>query len=650
MSSTTIELLSPDVVNQIAAGEVVERPAHLVKELIENSIDAGATKINVQIDDGGRRILIQDNGSGIRRDDLSNALERFATSKIKTSDDLWKLKSYGFRGEALASISAVSLLTLKSYHSESDRAFEIKSEFGKKSQVSESDLGSSGTVVEINQLFQNIPARLKFLKSDGAEVLQIKNFLRGLALIHPEIEFQIREQDKLFAIWKKQDHDELEAFRRRGLDVLEIKKLHVAAFQHEKFKINVLFSDPSTVQKTSKNIWIFLNQRLIQDRAIQTAIMESYKSLLMHGEYPTVVLDLRVPEDFVDVNVHPAKSQVKFQEASQIFRLVHSVLRSELEKAPWRLNQGSDGRGSSEETRVSQVSAAASAASGSGSSPFSQAHFQRSFTAPEINATNYQKKDYSLDQLSAFRDQRKQLHRELDQAENATSQTRTWKPDQNDQQLNSSDQGTVVSTGLESSKRLGFWSSLDVIGQFSLTYIVAQSHDQLYLVDQHAAHERVRYETLIAAWKGEEIDIQANLFPDAVELNPPQVEALLHIQDQFQKLGITIESLGPSTLGVVSAPTVLKDFRFASLFEKIAQDVLEYGGSYSLEEKISDICATMACHSVVRAGQALSHAEMKALLQQMDGYPLSEYCPHGRPVYVCFGINQIEKLFGRSGA
>lgn len=635
-SPTTIELLSPDVVNQIAAGEVVERPAHLVKELIENSIDAGSTKINVQIDDGGRRIQILDNGSGIQRDDLANALERFATSKIKTSDDLWKLKSYGFRGEALASISAVSLLKLKSYHTAADRAFEITSEFGKKTNVAESDLSTNGTMVEINQLFQNIPARLKFLKSDGAEVLQIKNFLKGLALIHPEIEFQIREQDKLFAIWKKQTGDDLEAFQRRGLDVLEVKKLHAAKFQHEKFQINVLFSDPSTVQKTSKNIWIFLNQRLIQDRAIQTAVMESYKSLLMHGEYPTVVLDLRVPEDFVDVNVHPAKSQVKFQDASQIFRLVHSVLRSELEKAPWRLNQGPVQMSSG----GSLCSDSAETATPKSFETSPQPHYQRSFAAPEINVTNYQKKDYSLDQLSAFRDQRKELHRELMQAEATSEGLRLQvESSQLSEQMNPTP-----------STNLGFWGSLDVIGQFSLTYIVAQSHDQLYLVDQHAAHERVRYETLIAAWRGEQIDVQTYLFPDAVELSPPQVEALLYIQDQFQKLGITIESLGPSTLGVVSAPTVLKDFRFAVLFEKIAQDVLEFGGSYSLEEKISDLCATMACHSVVRAGQALSLAEMKSLLQQMDGYPLSEYCPHGRPVYVTFGINQIEKLFGRSGA
>jgi DNA mismatch repair protein MutL len=608
---SSIELLSPEVVNQIAAGEVVERPAHLVKELIENSIDAGATKISIHINDGGRRLLLEDNGRGIAHDDLALALERFATSKIKTSDDLWKLKSYGFRGEALASISAVSLFKIKSLHSSAQKAYEISSHFGQKTAVVDSDHSQTGTVIQINDLFQNIPARLKFLKSDGAEILQIKSFLKGLALVHPEIEFQIRESEKLYAVWKKEiatDEFGLEEFRARALAVLELKNLHAGFFQHEKFQIRVLFSDPSTVQKTSKNIWIFLNQRLIQDRAIQTAVMESYKSLLMHGEYPTVVLDLRVPEDFVDVNVHPAKSQVKFQDASQVFRLVHSVLRSELEKAPWRLNQKNPQVLSPASTqRADSVETTASFT----------AHVQSpksmQFYAPELQTTNYQKKDYSIEQLSTFRDQRRELAAAPMQA-------------------------------------TGFWGNLDVIGQYALTYIVAQSGHQLYLIDQHAAHERVRYEALLSSWKNKQIDIQDYLFPDAVELSPVQMEALLNIQDQFSQLGIALEPMGPTTLGVVSAPSILKDFRFSILFEKIAQDVLDHGGSYSLEEKISDLCATMACHSVVRAGQAMSIAEMKSLLKQMDDFALSEYCPHGRPVFVEFNVTQIEKMFGRSGA
>lgn len=615
---SSIELLSPEVVNQIAAGEVVERPAHLVKELIENSIDAFAKKIVIQIDDGGRRLRIEDDGMGILKTDLSKALERFATSKIRNSDDLWRLKSYGFRGEALASISSVSLLTLKSYHKESKQSFQITSEFGEVSPICESDLHQTGTVIEIKQLFQNIPARLKFLKSDGAEILQIKNFLKGLALIHPEVEFQVRENEKLFAIWKK--HQGENGFQERALDVLDTQKLYQAFFQHEKFKINVLFSDPSSVQKTSKNIWIFLNQRLIQDRALQTAIMESYKSLLMHGEYPTVVLDLRVPEDFVDVNVHPAKSQVKFQDASQVFRLVHSVLRSELEKAPWRLNQVKQ---PFQQNAVQREN--------SSQSQVQQHNFN--FSAPEFQATNYQKKDYSISQLSVFRDQRKEMYRALANSDESSAKT--------DKSFNTAETSTPPAA---------FWESLDLIGQFNLTYIVAQSGTKLFLVDQHAAHERVRFETLISAWRGEKIDVQSYLFPDSVELSPPHIEAILQIQDQFLKLGISIEPLGPTTIGVTSAPTVLKDFQFSNLFEKIAHDVLEYGGSYSLEEKISDLCATMACHSVIRAGQALSMSEMKSLLQQMDQFALSEYCPHGRPVFVEFAVDQIEKLFGRIGS
>lgn len=638
---SSIELLSPEVVNQIAAGEVVERPAHLVKELIENSIDAGATKILVHIDDGGRRLQLEDNGHGISRNDLVLALERFATSKIKTSDDLWKLKSYGFRGEALASISAVSMFKIKSMHSSEMQSYEISSHFGQRTPVVESDQSQPGTLIQIHELFQNIPARLKFLKSNSAEVLQIKTFLKGLALIHPEIEFQIRESEKLYAVWKQElssNEFGLDAFHARALAVLEMKNLYAGFFQHEKFQIRLLFSDPSTVQKTSKNIWIFLNQRLIQDRAIQTAIMESYKSLLMHGEYPTVILDLRVPEDFVDVNVHPSKSQVKFQDASQVFRLVHSVLRSELEKAPWRLNQNNAvplTQIAFDRNQPPEVAARAPkpAQTSKLAKTFpSQANMQ--FHAPEMQMTNYQKKDYSIEQLAVFRDQRRELKQVLEQAHAVESEDKTRE--------NKLSEAIAPST-------TGFWGNLDVIGQYALTYIVAQSGNQLYLIDQHAAHERVRYEVLFSSWKNKQIDIQDYLFPDTVELNPAQIEAILNIKDQFSRLGIALEAMGPTTLGVVSAPAVLKDFRFSILFEKIAQDVLDNGGSYSLEEKISDLCATMACHSVVRAGQAMSVVEMKSLLRQMDEFALSEYCPHGRPVFVEFSVAQIEKMFGRSG-
>ena len=613
-----IQILDQKVIDQIAAGEVVERPSHLVKELVENSIDAGALQIQVELFDGGRKIILSDNGEGIRREDLPLALKRFATSKISDFEDIWKLKSFGFRGEALASIASVSELKIISKEKSSTGAFSVSSLFGHVFPTEEAVL-SCGTQIVVDKLFENVPARLKFLKTDAAELGQIKNILKALALAHPKIEFQVKENGKLLYFWQPQ-----QSLLARARSVLEVEKIFSGELDKNGFKINFIYSDPSVVHRTSKNIWIFVQNRFVQDRAIQAALMESYRSLLMHGEYPLVVLKLDVPSEFVDVNVHPTKSQVKFQDSSVVYRWVHSTLRQALESAPWRLHQNSPPEKNEnfdfETPRASE-----------GKMPQ-----QWGFRDKSFDTVQYKKKELSLNTLAHFADSRQQFSA-LNSFEAPPSHTAVSA---------SPEFSSLTSVG---NIDAGFWSRLDLIGQLHLTYIVAQSGENLFLIDQHAAHERIRFETLMRMWTQpqDKLEIQEFLFPLPLDLSLEQVQALQVFLPEFEKFGLKFDLLGPSQLVITAAPLVFENVSFQPLFEEIASQIVERGGSFRFDEKIVDLCATWACHSVVRAGQSLSLAEMKALLTDMDQFPLSEYCPHGRPVYIKMKQAEIERLFGR---
>lgn len=594
---SSIQVLSPDVVNQIAAGEVVERPSHLVKELLENSLDANSTQIQIDVNFGGKFIKITDNGDGITKEDLPLALQRHATSKITQTNDLWNLSTYGFRGEALASVAAVSKLTLMSKAKKAKAGFQIKSDFGVISDVMPSSI-DQGTQITVDALFENVPARLKFLKSDSAELAQIRNVIRALALAYPHVEFKLIENGKLDLFFKAQpDAKDLSV---RASQVLGLDKVYTQENRYKSYVVKAYFSSPHDVQKTSKNIWIFAQKRWVQDRGLQAAITEAYRSLLMHGEYPQVVIDLECAPDLIDVNIHPTKSQVKFQEASEAFRAVHGAVRQGLELAPWmpKVSQNAETT-SSYQSFVREI-------------PQMQVADQTRFTdlGSSLGNTQFKTKLSVLEQLSQLK---------VDSLPAVTEEP----------------QG-------------GYWSSLQVLGQLNLTYLVCQKHDRMILVDQHAAHERVAFEKLMRKWKGGTIDQQDFLFPLAIDLSPEKAEALLVQTENIAKMGIEIESLGPSVIGVKSAPLFIKEAALPKIFDKMATDLVDYGGSYSLEKSIADLFATMACHSVVRAGQSLSQAEMVELLKAMDEFPLSSFCPHGRPVSIEFSFNEIEKQFGRT--
>jgi DNA mismatch repair protein MutL len=614
MALDTIQILSNDVIDQIAAGEVVERPAHLVKELVENSLDAGAQKISVEFAMGGRYAKITDDGSGIASGELAKALDRHATSKIRLSEDLWRLQSFGFRGEALASIAAVSKLTLISKTKAQDTAARVISEFGKAGAV-ESIGGSLGTSVTVENLFDNVPARLKFMKSAAAESSRIKITLKALALSHPSVEFRITQDGELVSFWPGCANRLERAQQILGVELFE------GSAERGNVKAYAVFADPKTVQKTAKDLWFFAQNRWIQDRSLQAAVMEAYRHLLMHGEYPITAVWLETDPEDIDVNIHPTKSQVKFADPSLAFRAVQASIRDNLEKAPWI-----PGGGKTYSQAIPPRSPAPDISAESPASNVEQATLQ--YSLGEMGKTHYAQKSWNV------------------QAPARSYETTT--PGSGLGPSSSPAGAGFASTSVELEPGPNqYWSTLQVLSQSNLTYILTQNAKGLVIVDQHAAHERVMFEKLMKAWKGGQIDIQEFLFPLAIDLSAERVEALMSEKDALAKVGITLETLGPETIGVRSAPALLKETALHQVLEKMSQDLVDQGGSHFLERKMGDVLATMACHSAVRAGQALSLEEMRALLQQMDEFPLSSFCPHGRPVSVEYPFYKLEKDFGR---
>jgi DNA mismatch repair protein MutL len=621
-----IQLLQSDVVDQIAAGEVVERPAHLVKELVENAIDAGATSVEVEYDQGGRRVRVTDDGKGIHRDDLSMALARHATSKIAKADDLWNLHSFGFRGEALASIAAVSRLSLTS-RQPGELAYVVRSEFGRISNA-EAASGNPGTTILVEELFANVPARLKFMKSEVAENSQIKATLKALALSHENVEFRLRSKGKLEAAWPKAKN-----FLERAQQVLGQDQLYANSFEYEGHRAEVIFASPTDVTGNSRSILSFVENRWVQDRGLQAAVVDAYRGLLMHGEFPIACVRLTVPAGDVDVNIHPTKSQIKFRDSQAAFRAVNRALREGLEKAPWLKR----------ESALSPTDGVRAA-----TERFSSAY---AASAQNLGGSSGSAKKMSVADLTRKYEPASAIERQDSPslASAPVHSTGRFEAPEFNAVVFRTKSDVVVPAPIAAipTESVGVWSRLQVIGQADLTYIVAQDTDRLVLVDQHAAHERVAYERLMRAWQSGEMDVQQMLLPISVDLEPDGAEALLGVSGELEKIGVLIDQVGPQAVAIRTKPALISDGALVKALANFAREICEKGGSFVIEKKIGDLCATMACHSVVRAGQSLSIEQMRSLLKQMDEFPLSSFCPHGRPVSVDYPFAKLERDFGR---
>jgi DNA mismatch repair protein MutL len=586
------------LVDQIAAGEVVERPASVVKELVENALDAGARRVRVEVRAGGRDwISVTDDGEGMSPEDARLALRRHATSKIASAEDLGRIHSYGFRGEALPAIASVSRLRLRTRPRGAATAFELRIDLGRV--VDEGTTGApEGTRVEVADLFAAIPARRKFLKTSTTEWGHIADWLARSALARPDVHFDVRRDDRPALVWPA---------AREPLDRIAavVSEDDAAAFvpverEEGEAAVRGFVSRPDRHRPTLAGVYLFVNRRPVRDRLLQHALVEIYRDLLPRGRFPAGVLFLELPTAAVDVNVHPAKWEVRFEDPRAIHQLVRQAVRSAIEERRW-VTAGPAGAGRSE-----AEGAGARPAGGIGGDWIFAQRAGEAPGAPTDRATGI---------------------------------------------LEASDPLAPSAGPPESGVRFG---DLRLLGQLLATYLILESKSGLLLMDQHAAHERVLYERLRAEWRERGVAQQGLLAPAAVQLDPGRLSALTGYSDTLGRLGFDLEPFGGDTVVVRAVPALLAGRDPASLIRNLADELQAGGGeadplragSRALEAA-DQVFASLACHGARRKGEVLSAAEQQALLDAVDAIPWAPTCPHGRPVIVPIELAEIERRFGR---
>lgn len=612
-----ITRLPPQTVNRIAAGEVVERPASVIKELVENAIDAGARQIDIRYEDGGRSaIIVTDDGHGMSADDIPVALERHATSKLKPSDDgVWDLLnigSLGFRGEALPSIASVSRLNLTSQTADAPEAAEITVEGGQSRGVRPAPrLGLPGTRIEVRDLFYATPARLKFLKSERSETLAISDIIKRLAMANPTVGFTsgtpVRTALKLA---KETDGDKGRLSRLAnvlgngfGENAVKVDQMR------EDIRLSGFAGLPTFSRGNSQHQFLFVNGRPVRDRVLLGAVRGAYQDYLARDRHPVVALYLDVPPEQVDVNVHPAKTEVRFRAPGQVRGLIVTALRNALMEAGHRAS-----------TTVSD---------------YALGRFQ-----PEQHSAAYQgqyapaaftpRPDMTSSLLGGY-SARVETHEPLTTYETPPA----FDPETGE-----------ITEREEATDRMGLPLGL-ARAQLHETYVVAQTEDGIVIVDQHAAHERLVYERMKVAMAGKGVERQALLIPDIVDLGETDASRVLSRADELAEMGLIIEPFGVGAVAVRETPALLGRMDVQGLLRDLADDLSEYDEALSLKERFEHVCGTMACHGSVRAGRRLTGEEMNALLRQMEATPHSGQCNHGRPTYVELKLADIERLFGR---
>jgi DNA mismatch repair protein MutL len=631
-----IKILPEILSNKIAAGEVVERPASVVKELVENSIDAKSTKITIEVNQGGRSLIrISDNGSGMTHDDALLAIERYATSKIYTDDDLFAIKTLGFRGEALPSIASVSKFSIITKDKSSVSGTRIDIEGGKIKNVS--DAGApDGTMISIHQLFFNTPARRKFLKTITTEMGHIADVVSCCALACPDIQFRLIHNQKEVKNWPT-----VRSPIDRVVDVLGIdlkSSLYPFNYKDNDLSLSGWTSDPSITRSTSQKIYLFVNGRLIRDRGIQYAIFEGYRGRIMKGRFPVAVLFIDLPPDQVDVNVHPTKHEVRFARQKQVYEAVKSgVLNiwNTRPKAQWAAPEPLATKIS--ETRpllydpplpnpdlqdfVVKKSSLAQKPSKATFNPFrdeASSKPQKNIpTAPPPKTENIpatEVEDKTPESVLPLPEPRQKAP--------ASRQVHLW----------------------EQKK----FADATVIGQFNNTYILCEGDGELIVVDQHAAHERIAYERLKTARSSNTYpSSQKLMLPETFDLDYRETAVIEQMLADLNSLGLEIDHFGGNTFVVKSVPVLIADREIKPLIIEIAEAMDAYGYSPGLEDALDQCIILMACHSAIRARQSLSAKEMKELLVQLDQCENPFHCPHGRPTFVQWPLKTLEKSFKR---
>jgi DNA mismatch repair protein MutL len=617
----------PDgLINRIAAGEVVERPASAVKELVENSLDARAGQIDVTLRDGGRAlILVADDGHGMDADELGLAIDRHCTSKL-AGDDLVNIASLGFRGEALPSIGAVSRLTLASRPAGGAEAWQVRVEGGAAGPVEPARL-KAGTRVEVRDLFYATPARLKFLKLPKTELAHVQDTLQRLAMAHPYVGFTLADGDRqVLRYAPAQAADPAEARLERLSQVMGPQFARNAiAIDAEREGLHLTgYAGLATLNKANaQSQFLFVNGRPVKDRLLQGALRGAYQDVLARDRHPMAALFLELPAAEVDVNVHPAKAEVRFREPGLVRGLIVSAIRHKLAEAGHRAS-GSVGdqalgafHAEGTASAGGQAYAYAPRPGGSGSGTYGSGG--RTYGQPQPAYAS-----------AGFQEAAEAYHAPLPAMDHAPS-ARAEGADRPAGETPAADDHPLGAAR----------------AQLHENYIVAQTERGLVLVDQHAAHERLVYERMKAALADRGVASQGLLIPEVVELEARAAERVAGRADELQRLGLSVEAFGGGALVVRAVPALLGEVDVQGLIHDLADELEETDDTLTLEDRLHSVVSRMACHGSVRAGRRLNIDEMNALLRQMEATPKSGQCNHGRPTYIELGLADIEKLFGR---
>jgi len=603
-----IQALSDQLISQIAAGEVVDRPSAVVKELLENALDAGATQITVRLEEGGvKRIAITDNGRGIPHDQMPLALARHATSKIASLSELENVGTLGFRGEALASIASVAQLTLTSRTAEADHAWEIVG--GRDGRPSPS-AGPLGTTVDVRDLYFNTPARRKFLKSEQTEFGHCAEVVRRIALSRPDVAFSLSHNGKTI------DHWNASAIDKRSAQVLGNEFANARLPLDEcagPLRLHGFAGLPTAAKARADGQYFYVNGRFVRDKLLTHAVRAAYQDVLHGDRYPSYALALELDPALVDVNVHPSKIEVRFRDSRAVHQFVfHAVSRA--------LAQTSATAGGS---------APAPVAANTAPLPWIREQRQASF-GPQFAARGVAQSAAEYGALFAPRSTTVMEAREAEAPFTVAAPP-----------LASAQQAAPRPTA-EDEFPLGF-----ALAQLHGIFVLAQNSKGLVLVDMHAAHERILYEQLKNALDENTMQVQPLLIPVTFHADPVEVGTAEESQPILQSLGFDITALSPTTLAVRAIPALLKNADAQTLTRDVLRDVREFGGSRVLVERRNELLGTLACHTAVRANRNLTLPEMNALLRQMEATERADQCNHGRPTWVQLALADLDKLFLR---
>lgn len=609
----TIKLLSESTINRIAAGEVIERPASVVKELVENAVDAGSTKIDIILERAGKNlIIISDDGVGMTDKELEIAVERHTTSKLDETDFL-NIHTFGFRGEALPSIAAISKMLITSKKRDNQKAFQIKLIGGDEKQIAPA-IHNEGTKIEIRDLFFATPARLKFLRTDKTELAATVDVVKKIALAHSEISFSLTHDGKTLLKLKGQNKDAENNLKQRIIDVIGedfIKNASYIDFKSPDFSIYGYTSIPTYNRASSEDQFLFINNRPVKDKLLQVALRVAYQDYMPRDRYPLCAIFLQIDPQLVDVNVHPAKAEVRFHDPNYVRNLLIDSIKNAL----------------SNKSHIASTTIASSAI--------------ELFKNPFVNKEPVISKSLNVNSKpSEYRP--------------AISPTvPKYKPNNSCQKLIDTLPHARIEQEVEqriqnepqksSQYRLGAAKA-----QLHTTYVISQTEDSIVITDQHAAHERLGYEKIKNYIKNEELIKQRLLIPEIVELpDEKRADILYENKDKLSKLGLSLEKFGEKSIIVTEIPNILGDINVQKLIQDLADHLAECGENIALTELIEHVTETYACHYSIRAGRKLSGEEMNALLRQMENTPFSGQCNHGRPTYIELKLKDIERLFGR---